>query len=88
MLGADDALRSLSTKQGIKRDDLLLSISHLNSTNHESLRAVGQLVGASEGAVLPLVILRSVGDGENAQKQRLSLRLTPRTGWGGRGLLG
>lgn len=36
--------------------------------------------------VLPLVILRSVGEGE--EKQRLSLRLTPNTGWGGRGLLG
>lgn len=72
--------------QGIKREDLLLSVAHLNSTNHDSLRAVGQLVGASEGVALPLVILRSAGEGQ--EKQRLSLRLTPRRGWGGRGLLG
>ncbi|ORY73877.1 hypothetical protein BCR35DRAFT_307006 [Leucosporidium creatinivorum] len=71
---------------GIKREDLLLSVAHLNSTNHDSLRAVGQLVGASEGVVLPLGILRSAGEGQ--EKQRLTLRLTPRTGWGGRGLLG
>ncbi|KAK4049792.1 putative 26S proteasome regulatory subunit [Microbotryomycetes sp. JL201] len=65
---------------GLKREDMIVSIAHIHAQNHDRLRAVGQLVNSSEGTVLPLVITR--------QGQQLHLRLTPRSGWGGRGLLG
>ncbi|KAM0790304.1 hypothetical protein ACM66B_005605 [Microbotryomycetes sp. NB124-2] len=65
---------------GLKREDTIVSIGPIGAQNHDRLRAVGQLVNSSEGTTLPLVIVR---DG-----QQLHLRLTPRSGWGGRGLLG
>ncbi|GAA5912451.1 hypothetical protein JCM5296_004398 [Sporobolomyces johnsonii] len=65
---------------GLKRDDLLLTLSTINSSNHDSLRAVAALIGRSEGVELPLAVLRG--------GQKVTLKLTPRAGWGGRGLLG
>lgn len=66
--------------QGIRREDLIVALGSVNIQNHDRLRAVGALVNSSEGVVLPLVISRN--------GQQLHLRLTPRSGWGGRGLLG
>ncbi|GAA6058041.1 hypothetical protein JCM3770_002935 [Rhodotorula araucariae] len=65
---------------GIQRGDLVVALGTVTSANHDHLRAVAALVGRSEGATLPVVILRR-GD-------RLELSLTPKSGWGGRGLLG
>ncbi|GAA6014351.1 hypothetical protein JCM10207_005429 [Rhodosporidiobolus poonsookiae] len=71
---------SPAAEAGLLRTDLLLSLSTLTSTNHDRLRAVGALVGRSEGVELPVVVRRG--------GERVELRLTPRGGWGGRGLLG
>ncbi|GAA5918721.1 hypothetical protein JCM1841_006260 [Sporobolomyces salmonicolor] len=65
---------------GLQRDDLLLHLSTINSSNRDNLRAVAALIGRSEGVELPLTVLRG---GLN-----VTLKLTPRAGWGGRGLLG
>ncbi|GAA5943420.1 hypothetical protein JCM3775_003915 [Rhodotorula graminis] len=65
---------------GMKRDDLLVSLGAVSTSNPDTLRAVAALVGRSEGTALPVVVTRNGG--------RLNLVLTPRSGWGGRGLLG
>ncbi|BGO92104.1 hypothetical protein NBRC10512_000835 [Rhodotorula toruloides] len=65
---------------GLKRDDLLLALESVVASNHDNLRAVAALVGRSEGVALSVTVRRE------AQTMRLSL--TPREGWGGRGLLG
>lgn len=75
--------RADTRTQGIQAADLLVSVGDINASNHDSLRAVGALVGQSEGVVLQLGILRGGEDGS-----LLHLRLTPQSGWGGRGLLG
>lgn len=61
-----------------------MSIAHIDTSNHNSLRAVGSLVAESEGDSLPVVVVRAHAGSE----ARLTLNLTPRSGWGGRGLLG
>ncbi|GAA5915924.1 Nas2p [Sporobolomyces salmoneus] len=66
---------------GLEPNDLIISISSVDSTNHENLAAVGKLVSQLEGKDLPVVVQRDGG-------KRTVLRLTPRRGWGGRGLLG
>ncbi|BGP41636.1 putative 26S proteasome regulatory subunit [Rhodotorula kratochvilovae] len=65
---------------GMKRDDLLVALGSVLAANHDHLRAVAALVGRSEGTALPVVVRRG--------GERLELTLTPRSGWGGRGLLG
>jgi len=64
----------------MQRDDLLVSLGDVSASTPDTLRAVAALVGRSEGSALPVVVTRE-GD-------RLELVLTPRSGWGGRGLLG
>ncbi|GAA5989790.1 hypothetical protein JCM5350_002942 [Sporobolomyces pararoseus] len=66
---------------GLEPNDLIISISSIDSTNHENLAAVGRLVSQSEGKGLPIVVQRSGG-------KRTVLKLVPKSGWGGRGLLG
>ncbi|GJN92656.1 hypothetical protein Rhopal_005691-T1 [Rhodotorula paludigena] len=65
---------------GLKRDDLILTLSSISTSNHDNLRAVAALVARSEGVALPMSVQRGA--------DKLELTLTPRSGWGGRGLLG
>ncbi|GAA5852264.1 hypothetical protein JCM9279_002482 [Rhodotorula babjevae] len=65
---------------GMKRDDHLVSLGDVAASTPDTLRAVATLVGRSEGSALPVVVTR--------EGARLELVLTPRSGWGGRGLLG
>ncbi|GAA5992309.1 hypothetical protein JCM10908_000417 [Rhodotorula pacifica] len=74
------APNSPANQAGLQREDLLLSIGSVSSENHDNLRAVAALVGRSEGVALPIAVLR--------ESSRVELVLTPRSGWGGRGLLG
>jgi len=66
--------------QGLEASDLILSLSSINHSNHENLSKVGQLVSTSEGKELELVVMRG--------SEKRTLKLVPRSGWGGRGLLG
>ncbi|GAA6024123.1 hypothetical protein JCM11491_001098 [Sporobolomyces phaffii] len=66
---------------GLEADDLVVSIASIDSTNHSDLAAVGQLVARSEGKDVPVVVQRAGG-------KRVVLKLVPKSGWGGRGLLG
>lgn len=36
-------------QQGLKREDTIISLGTVNSTNHDSLKGVAALVGQSEG---------------------------------------
>lgn len=67
----------------MKRDDLLVSLGGVSAAAAgptDALRAVAALVGRSEGVQLAVVVTRGA--------ERKELMLTPRSGWGGRGLLG
>ncbi|TBU62250.1 hypothetical protein BD310DRAFT_945927 [Dichomitus squalens] len=68
---------SPAASAGLRRDDLVLSFGPLTkaSFTSSSLQPLAELVSAQEN------VMRS-GD------QRVTLTLTPRRGWGGRGLLG
>lgn len=82
----------------MKVGDLIHSFAGVTAASGGGLQAVGALVNRSEGVSArtiqlgaqlnqiglqtPLVILVVRGE------ERVRLRLTPRSGWGGRGLLG
>jgi len=53
--------------------------------NHEKLSLVARVVGRSEGRPVEVVVSRRA---EGEADERIDLTLTPRSGWGGRGLLG
>jgi len=59
-------------------DDLFIQFSTINQSNHNSLRNLPSVL--SEGNEIPVKIKR--------RDQVFDLKLTPRSGWGGRGMLG
>jgi len=67
---------------GMKREDLVVKFGHLTSKSFvsSSLQVLTELVAVSENRELPIKVLRS--------DQTISMTLTPRNGWGGRGMLG
>lgn len=61
--------------------------------NHEKLSKVAEVVRGNEGREVSVKVLRvsdydDDGEGEGRGDQELELNLVPRSGWGGRGLLG
>ncbi|KAJ3747205.1 hypothetical protein DFH05DRAFT_783126 [Lentinula detonsa] len=67
---------------GLCREDLIVKFGQLISTSFasESLAPIAELVGASENQSIGIKALR--------KGQSVFLSLTPRKGWGGRGMLG
>ncbi|KAK1924301.1 hypothetical protein DB88DRAFT_277182 [Papiliotrema laurentii] len=74
------ALNSPAAEADLRAEDLIHSFSGVTSTHPGGLQAIGALVQQSEGTTLTILVLRGT--------ERIRLRLTPRTGWGGRGSLG
>ncbi|RKP05749.1 hypothetical protein THASP1DRAFT_32413 [Thamnocephalis sphaerospora] len=71
---------------GLRPDDLIVRFGHVHAGNHCQLAALSELVRAKEGQSIALVVKRDSAADKNAELVRLTLR--PRSGWGGRGLLG
>ncbi|MBW0510511.1 hypothetical protein O181_050226 [Austropuccinia psidii MF-1] len=69
---------------GLKVDDQLVRFGHLNAKNHERLTALSTLATEHDGEELNVVWFRS----NSGKRQMYSHELVPRSGWGGRGLLG
>jgi 26S proteasome regulatory subunit N4 len=78
---------SPAASAGLKVGDQIRRFGHVNWMNHENLAQVGAVVGRSEGIPIVVKVLRRTGAG-SGDVQELSLQLTPRRNWGGRGLLG
>lgn len=76
------APNSPAAEAGMEREDLVVKFGHLTSQSFtsSSLQMLAELVAVSENRELPITVLRS--------DQTISIRLTPRKGWGGRGMLG
>ncbi|BGP56183.1 hypothetical protein JCM8202_005953 [Rhodotorula sphaerocarpa] len=74
------APNSPANEANLLREDLILSLGTVSSADPNTLPAAAALVGRSEGVALPVVVLRA--------GVKMELTLTPRSGWGGRGLLG
>jgi len=73
---------SPAAEAGIQREDLVVKFGHLTSQSFtsSSLQILAELVTASENRKISIKILRS--------DQVILMKLTPRKGWGGRGMLG
>ncbi|KAL1859929.1 putative 26S proteasome regulatory subunit [Paecilomyces lecythidis] len=77
---------SPAEQAGLKAGDTIRNFGGANWMNHERLSKVAQIVQQHEG--LPLVV-KAVRKAESGpETTELTLRLTPRRDWGGRGLLG
>jgi len=78
------APRSPASVAGLLRGDLVLSFGPLDSSaflNTSSLQPLAELVAAHENSPLPVQVVRQ-------DNTTLTLTFVPRSGWGGRGLLG
>ncbi|WWC94269.1 hypothetical protein V866_001110 [Kwoniella sp. B9012] len=74
------APQSPASQAGLQPDDLIHDFAGVTHTSQGGIQAIGVVVSRSEGVSLKLLVVR--GD------QRVTLHLTPRNGWGGRGSLG
>ncbi|KAG0700135.1 hypothetical protein DFH29DRAFT_853989 [Suillus ampliporus] len=76
------APNSPAAEAGLQREDLILKFGSLgrSSFTANSLQPLADLVSVNENRELQVVISRS--------EETMSLKLIPRKGWGGRGMLG
>ncbi|KAG5729433.1 26S proteasome non-ATPase regulatory subunit 9 [Termitomyces sp. T112] len=75
------APQSPAAEAGLQRDDLIVKFGPLNCrTCSSSLQPLTEVVSANENKHIILKVLRS--------GQTVHITLTPRMGWGGRGMLG
>jgi len=65
---------------GLKAGDEIRNFGYVNIRNHDGLKRVAECVQGNEGQNVLVKVSR--------QRRELSLTLTPRRDWGGRGLLG
>ncbi|KAF8577049.1 hypothetical protein K439DRAFT_1365650 [Ramaria rubella] len=74
---------SPAAEAGLLREDLILQFGTLTTASFpsSSLQPIAEVVASHENKSLDIVILRE-------ETQKRTLRLIPRKGWGGRGLLG
>ncbi|KAK9729346.1 putative 26S proteasome regulatory subunit [Basidiobolus ranarum] len=77
---------SPALEAGLEKGDKIIRFGEINYSNHESLQAVGRLVASNEGKTLILLVERN--DNSDGGSTTITLKLTPKGGWGGRGLLG
>lgn len=73
---------SPAAEAGLRREDLILKFGSLarSSFTANSLQPLADLVSVNENRELQVIISRS--------EETMSLKLIPRKGWGGRGMLG
>lgn len=69
---------------GLKVGDRLRAFGSADWSNHDRLKKVGEIVQRNVGRPILVKVLR----GSGSEAQELNVHLTPRQGWGGRGLLG
>jgi 26S proteasome non-ATPase regulatory subunit 9 len=73
---------------GLLVNDLLFKVGDIDYQNHRNLAAVGQLIQASEGQTVPIIVLRQpLASLALENYQPVEIALTPQS-WAGRGLLG
>lgn len=70
---------------GLKAGDEIRNFGYVNRGNHDGLRRVAECVQGNEGQRVLVKVSRRVDSGT---RQELQLNLTPKSNWGGRGLLG
>jgi len=71
---------------GLKAGDSIVKFGTVDWTNHEKLSKVAEAVSHNEGLPVNVKVLRASTSGGRAQE--VSMQLTPRPNWGGRGMLG
>lgn len=79
------APRSPADTAGLQPGDLIRNFGYVNRANHDGLKKVAECVQGNEGQSITVKVSRP---GAAPSQRELQLTLVPRSGWGGRGLLG
>ncbi|KAL2042066.1 hypothetical protein N7G274_005254 [Stereocaulon virgatum] len=77
---------SPADQAGLKIGDRIRRFGNVNWINHEKLSKVAETVQRNQGRIVVVRVVRGAGSGQTPEE--LTLNLTPRSNWGGRGLLG
>lgn len=83
----------VADRQGLAAGDIIYSFAGVTAASEGGIQAIGQVVARSEGVSVPRLTAadmpqRSLTLLALRGSDRKMLQLTPRSGWGGRGLLG
>ncbi|KAF2401745.1 26S proteasome non-ATPase-like protein regulatory subunit 9 [Trichodelitschia bisporula] len=70
---------------GLRVGDKITRFGTANWLNHDKLAKIPEVVAQNEGRAVAVTLLRETSDGTT---ERVSLIVTPRPNWGGRGMLG
>lgn len=79
------ARRSPADTAGLQPGDLIRNFGYVNASNHDGLKKVAECVQGNEGRDVTVKVSRP---GAVPSQRELLLTLVPRSGWGGRGMLG
>jgi len=74
------AASSPAFEAGLQQHDKIVKFGTCYAHNNSKLARLAEVVQSSEGREIDVIVLR--------EEERVSIRLTPRNGWGGRGMLG
>lgn len=81
---------SPAAQAGLKREDLILKFGTLTANafakDSRSLLPLATFVSTKENVTFDVLVQREVPD--RPERQTLTLKFTPRNGWGGKGMLG
>ncbi|ODQ53403.1 hypothetical protein SAICODRAFT_114047 [Saitoella complicata NRRL Y-17804] len=78
------APNSPAESAGLQRGDRIKRFGTVHAGNHAKLTKLAEVVQANEGRSIPLRVSRATG----VDEATIELTLVPRSGWGGRGMLG
>jgi len=79
------AANSPAESAGLKAGDEIRNFGYVNKANNDGLKKVAECVQGNQGQRVLVKLSRRT---EGGTRQELQLNLVPRSGWGGRGMLG
>ncbi|KAK9233771.1 hypothetical protein V1525DRAFT_415415 [Lipomyces kononenkoae] len=77
---------SPADEAGLIKGDKIIKFGSIHAGNHERLTRLGTVVQENENSPIEITVIREIDEAQ--ARAEVSLVLTPRQGWGGKGLLG
>ncbi|KAK9370310.1 hypothetical protein V1509DRAFT_617394 [Lipomyces kononenkoae] len=78
--------RSPAHEAGLIKGDKIIKFGPINAGNHQRLARLATVVQENENSPIEITVIREIDEAQ--ARAEVNLVLTPRQGWGGRGLIG
>ncbi|KAK9490154.1 hypothetical protein V1508DRAFT_425756 [Lipomyces doorenjongii] len=78
--------RSPAYEAGLVKGDKIVKFGSVHAGNHQKLARLASVVQENENSPIEITVIRDIDEAQ--ARAEVNLILTPRQGWGGRGMLG